>query len=100
MPDPNRKIFAFDITLVPTAWRDQVNHESPKALRVRKAVQEIHARGEYPGHGRVQRELGDRVTYNLSGRDNAVRKREMGLLGISLAEGPAYDPYDDWDHPY
>lgn len=104
----------FDFTPQPS-WRDKVNHQSPKAKRVRAAVEAIHARGEYPGLRRVMTELGERqfnetthpswldengepLVYQtqrwLSGRDNVVRKAVMRELGIKHESGPNYD-YDD-----
>lgn len=96
-------------------WRDTVNHSSPKALRIRAAVEAIHARGEYPGLRRVMTELGEpqwretthpswidadgeplvyRTQRWMSGRDNVVRKAVMKELGIDLDPGPDYD-YDE-----
>lgn len=84
-------------------WRRSVNHESPKALRIREAVKTIHERGHYPGIQRVMNEIGEplyreRVIDSewivdgepmkiltkrwMSGRDNVVRKRAMRELGI------------------
>lgn len=100
----------------PTCWRDKVSHTSPKALRIRAAVQAIHERGEYPGMRRVMREIGDPVekvsdkpaffvngepihlttTRWMSGRDNEVRKQMMRELDIKPQPDPFegdYDPY-------
>ena len=84
-------------------WRSKVNHESPKALKIRAAVKAIHERGEYPGMQRVMNEIGDPLYRSrpvepewivdgepmtistrrwMSGRDNAVRHRAMRELGI------------------
>lgn len=95
-------------------WRDQVKHDTPKALRIRAAVKAIHERGEYPGLRRTMRELGEPmyretstdVVFNgeplviqtprwMSGRDNVVRKQMMRELGINPEPGPEYD-YDYW----
>lgn len=110
-------IFTFD-THDNRSWRERVNHEAPKALRIRAAVQAIHGRGEYPGMQRVMNEIGeplyretDRWTDEdgkswgvttrrwMSGRDNVVRKAAMRELGIE----PETAPWDDGgfeDHWY
>jgi len=87
----------------PSHWRSKVNHESPKALKIRAAVKAIHERGEYPGMQRVMNEIGEPLYKSrpvepewivdgepmtimvkrwMSGRDNAVRKRAMREFGI------------------
>lgn len=92
-----------DIMDTHRVWRGNVNHESPKALKIRDAVKAIHERGEYPGMQRVMNEIGEplyreksmgrgwavdgepvtiMVRRWMSGRDNVVRHRAMRELGI------------------
>jgi hypothetical protein len=98
-------------------WRSEVKHDTPKALRIRAAVDAIHGRGLYPGIRRVMVELGEDLyrsrtiepewivdgepmTYlvhrRMSGRDNVVRKQRMKELGIDVDPGPFDDDGDCW----
>lgn len=111
----------FDLKLTPrSSWRESVNHNSPKALKIRAAVKAIHERGQYPGQQRVMNEIGDPLYREtdrwttesgesigvmtrrwMSGRDNAVRKAAMKELGIEVVAGPNDDiAYSSIDYGY
>lgn len=93
-----------DINIPLTNWRDHVNHDSPKAKRIKRAVAAIHARNEYPGCRRVMHEIGEEVWKNkmMNGRDNVVRRRAMKELGISVEDNPMDDGgyEDNWSYGY